>query len=118
MVLRSSCFLLGYTLFVAIFCIPLSAKADMGSATVRSNNSFTSKKKYDAWCGTAKKDCKVKFVKGRLSVDNSRGITKDQLVGVYNRTYCAFGGFIGNGDGCTNSYGQEFLDLMDKEFQI
>ena len=106
-------------LLILIFLAGIApARADMGSATVNVVDDFTSQRDYDAWCGNDKVDCKVEFTNGRLSVDGSPGISRNQVVSVYKRTYCSLKFSIGGGDGCTNGYGVKFIGLMDKEFQF
>ena len=79
-------------LFLVLFLFGLISPvfADLGEADLEeSGSNATSTKIYDALCGKEpRKDCKVKFLNGRLIVNNGKGISKEQLVEITREIEC------------------------------
>ena len=84
-------------LFLAALAIPTAVKADLGGADITGKDgSTTTGRVYDAWCGSDFNDCEVSFKNDLLSVNESSGITRNQLVSVTMERVCrqkSFGGF-------------------------
>ena len=60
--------------------ISSNAIADLGAADTHPQPEKQKQSRFDAWCIKKYADCSVKFEGGRLIVDESTGITSDQLI--------------------------------------
>ena len=63
-----------------MFGIASPTYADLGPADTRPKAEEPKQTKFDAWCVKKYADCVVQLVNERLRVDDSRGITYEQLI--------------------------------------
>ena len=82
---------------LAALLLPTTVKADLGGADITGKDwSTTTGTVYDAWCGSDFNDCEVRLKNDLLSVNQSSGIPRNQLVYVTMERVCrqkSLGGF-------------------------
>ena len=105
-------FLLGF--ISPVFADLGEANLDVKEVSQRDNPSEVV---YDAWCGKVSKEtkneCKVQFKEGKLKVNQSSGITADQVISAKYEEICKFGIF--HSRNCLDSYSFEYNSQGSKK---
>ncbi len=98
--------------------------ADLGEANLNSDETYKrdnpSEIVYEAWCGKvskeSKNECKVQFKEGRLKVNDSSGITSDQIINAKYEEVCKFGIF--HSRKCLDTYSFEYDSKGSKKVAL
>ena len=66
--------------------VPYSAKADLGPAEVKEKKQQPLPSTFDAWCVEKYADCKVSIDSDRITVDDGKGVDRENILSWEKRT--------------------------------